>query len=289
MMYSNKMVAVIKVNGKILRERGDEVFLPFKSEYSILLKNLDTRKAVVTISIDGQDVLDGYHLVIDGNSQKEVTRFIKDGNLNCGPRFKFIEKTEKISEYRGDRCDDGIVRIEYQFEQSNPKYTSIIHEHHYYNYPSYNTWTSTTYGGLSGLSETKIGSGLTDNIVCPSVSAFACNASYSNNVGAATLNSVTLDNCSFDSTAVSKEISRSLNTDGITANGSESHQSFELTSTGILDPEKYVICLKLRGASNEIVVKNAITVKHKIICKQCGTKNSSRNKFCTECGNNLNW
>ena len=40
MMYNNKLVAAIKSNGKVLREFGEEVYIPFGSEYSILIKNL---------------------------------------------------------------------------------------------------------------------------------------------------------------------------------------------------------------------------------------------------------
>ena len=41
MMYHKKLVASIRTNGKILREFKDTVYLPFGSEYSILLKNLN--------------------------------------------------------------------------------------------------------------------------------------------------------------------------------------------------------------------------------------------------------
>ena len=38
MMYANKLVASLKANGKILREFKDNVYIPFGSEYSFLLK-----------------------------------------------------------------------------------------------------------------------------------------------------------------------------------------------------------------------------------------------------------
>lgn len=34
-----------------------------------------------------------------------------------GNRFKFIKKTQKIEEHRGNRAEDGIVEISYQFEK----------------------------------------------------------------------------------------------------------------------------------------------------------------------------
>ena len=66
MMYDNKFVAALKVNGKILREVKDIVFVKFGSEYSILLKNLNSVRALVNIQIDGQEVCPG-GLVLDAN------------------------------------------------------------------------------------------------------------------------------------------------------------------------------------------------------------------------------
>ena len=64
MMYNNKFVACLKSNGRVLREQDGTVFLNFGSEYSIYLKNLNTVRAEVTISIDGQDIMDGNSLVL---------------------------------------------------------------------------------------------------------------------------------------------------------------------------------------------------------------------------------
>ena len=41
MTYQEKLVAVVKCRGKILREHGEFVTIPFGEEYTILLKNLD--------------------------------------------------------------------------------------------------------------------------------------------------------------------------------------------------------------------------------------------------------
>ena len=115
-MYAQKMAAAIKVHGKTLRELNENVFLPIGSEYSIFLKNLNTVRASVKIEIDGQDVTEGVSLVIDPNESYEIERFIKNGNLQNGNRFKFIEQTAQVVKHRGSRIDDGIIRITYQFE-----------------------------------------------------------------------------------------------------------------------------------------------------------------------------
>jgi ribosomal protein L32 len=115
MVYNEKLVVSIKAGSRILREFKDVVYLPFGTEYSILIKNLNSESAVVSISVDGEDALAGEQLLIKSNKSHELKGFMSKGNVHH--RFKFIEKTDNISSYRGDRIDDGIVRVEYQFEK----------------------------------------------------------------------------------------------------------------------------------------------------------------------------
>ena len=95
MMYKENLVASIKVKGKILREFKDTVYIPFASEYTILLKNLNTVRAIVNVYIDGENAVPG-GLVIDPGRSVDLERWIKNGNLTEGNRFKFIERTAKI-------------------------------------------------------------------------------------------------------------------------------------------------------------------------------------------------
>jgi len=118
MVYAHGLAMAVKVDGKVLREVGGDVFLPFGSEYSVTLKNLSGRRAVVHVDIDGQRMTDG-GLVIDSGSSVDLERAI-GGNLMEGRRFKFIEKTEEIERHRGNRVDDGLVRVTYQFELPPP-------------------------------------------------------------------------------------------------------------------------------------------------------------------------
>lgn len=116
-MYDNRFVVALKHNGKVLREFGDIVYLPFGEEYSIYLKNLNNRRAQVSVSIDGSDVGDGSTFIINANSEMEIKRYIKNGNLTNGNAFKFIERTSAVEDHRGAKIDDGILRVEFWYEQ----------------------------------------------------------------------------------------------------------------------------------------------------------------------------
>lgn len=118
MVYNQKFVVVVKVNGSILRENSGEVFIPFNSEYSIMLKNLNSVKAVAKIHVDGVDTLDNHEIIIPANSSVEIEGFSK--NKLVTNKFKFIEKTQQIASHRGNRIDDGLIRVSFKFEESLP-------------------------------------------------------------------------------------------------------------------------------------------------------------------------
>ena len=119
MMYGNKLAAAIKVNGKVLREFKDTVYIPFGAEYAITIKNLHTTRAVVNVYIDGDNMVPG-GLVLNAGQSVDLERSIKNNNLTEGNKFKFIERTNSVENHRGIGVEDGLVRIEYQFEQPRP-------------------------------------------------------------------------------------------------------------------------------------------------------------------------
>ena len=118
MMYLQKLVAAVKVNGKVLRENDGTIYVPFNSEYSITIKNLESVKAVVSISIDGTNVTDNREIIVMPNSSVELEGFIK--NKKVANKFKFIERTSAISNYRGNKLEDGLIRISFKFEKKQP-------------------------------------------------------------------------------------------------------------------------------------------------------------------------
>jgi len=119
MMYSDGFVIAVKFNGKVLREsyqHGNRtVYLPYHSEYSLLLKNNKDVRALAQVEIDGMDVLSGKELVIDANSQTELERFMLDGNLNSGRRLKFVPLSDPAVQ-DPTSSDNGLIRVKFTEE-----------------------------------------------------------------------------------------------------------------------------------------------------------------------------
>ena len=124
MMFNKNFVAVLKSKGQIVRELSGNVFmLPFDNNYSILMKNQDTRRCVVTITIDGKSI--GSSLVMDGSSEMELERFVDTNN-----KFVFIKKDKDVIKQQGDHIDDGSIVINVKWEstrQRRPEFISSFH------------------------------------------------------------------------------------------------------------------------------------------------------------------
>ena len=270
MTYKDNLVVEVKCGGKIMRVKDEAVYLPYGSEYSLLLKNLDSRKASIKIHIDGQDVLDYSSLILKPNSTTELEGFLRGSDVSN--KFKFIQKTKQIQDHRGDKIDDGLIRVEFAFEKEKKLIRKIITEehHHTYHHWNYNNW-------FSGVSDVRYGSsGDVGNV------DITCNAGDPIAKGVASTpratNMVVTDSLGIESN------SQPLADEGITVKGSESDQSFRYGSIGALEPSK-VITIQLKGeTSSGASIQQPVTVKTKLQCSSCGTKSKSSYKFCPNCG-----
>lgn len=154
MMYSNRFIASVRVGGKILRENQGIVTLPFGSEYELLLKNMNSRRAMVKVTVDDVDITGGTRLIINPNDAISLERFIKDGNFSSGNKLKFIERTGGIEGHRGIKQEDGLLRFEFWAEQEAPQMiTNTIVRDHYvdrYHGPYYWPYQYLNYGPMLG-------------------------------------------------------------------------------------------------------------------------------------------
>lgn len=285
MMYQDKFVVAIKVGGKVLRETKDLVHLPFGSEFSVLVKNLNSRRAKFTLDIDGTNVLDGTEIIVNGNSEVEMKRFIRNGNMNEGNAFKFIERTAAIEDGpRGIKVDDGVVRVEFWFEKEKPEVRDVIHNHHH------------TYWGDRYYPYRKpfIGD------IYPTGATYSSNASSSNAAGtfADTLGGIARSAVKSKGMTSTRSLSdapveaqsavaQNTNDVGITVPGSKVEQKFQTVYGFESEIQSHVIILRLAGKTGEVQVAAPVTVKTTQKCSTCGHTNKANAKFCSACGTSL--
>lgn len=288
MVYSNNFVAVAKVNGKILRENQNTVAVPFGSEYSILLKNQNSVRAVANVWIDGVDVTDGNWVIVDAHGSVELERFIRNGNFNKGNKFKFIERTSQIEDHRGIGVDDGLVRVEYRFEV--PQTVQLN------NYPYYTIWNSNIgSGGIQAGSNvnytvsthtTPAGSILRSVESKSSASHATMSASLGDTIHAQAMNCcVTPDVGLAEPTMMFADATP--NEAGITVPGGVSHQKFTRGAWFPTEATSSVIVLKLVGKVQGVKVFEPYTVQVKPKCSTCGKLNKATHKHCDRCGTAL--
>ena len=118
MGYSKGFIASIIIKGKPQREfkYGDKrtVKVPFGSEYILRLKNKSKDPAIVEVTIDGTDVLNGSDLVLEAGQTIDLERFVDD--LDTGKKFKFISLEEGASSGEIDdpyREENGLIKVKF--------------------------------------------------------------------------------------------------------------------------------------------------------------------------------
>jgi hypothetical protein len=224
------------------------------------MKNLESRKALVNVSIDGDDVLKGRSLIMQPNSSIELERYID--SLDKGYRFKFIRKTEEIAKHRGDRIDDGLVRIEFRFEK--PKPVHIDYWYHWNYYPP--IWIYPNY------------------IPCTTADVVYTSTGQSQTLTSDDSHALASTSCYYSQAQI-----QNVNTnEGITVPGNDSYQKFYHGDIGSCEENSYVIILTLKGyTSSDVVIEKPLTVTDKLECPTCGKTSKSDKKFCSNCGTRL--
>lgn len=267
MMYSNKIAVALKsANGKILREFGETVYVPFGEEYSVFVKNLNNVRALISISIDGKDIGDGTKFIVESNSSLNIERFLKEGNMNAGNRLKFIERNAAVENHRGIGVEDGIVRVECWFEKIMPVYKPTP------------AWI---YGDDELFRNYKVGSSNDPNI-------YKSNVTYSTSeikTGGLKTRGISGSSMTLNSVGT---IQSSVNDAGITVEGSISKQQFTTGAWFPTESTSHVIVLKMLGqTADNTKVKTAVTTRAKPTCKTCGRLNKNSASFCSHCGTAL--
>ena len=173
MMHSNKFVAAIQdaKTKKTFSEYDHNgntslVYLPNGTEYELYFKNLDPlRKAGVSVKIDGVDVTNGY-VIVSPCDVLSLERFIGKNEFSSdkGNRFKYIQKTGRIVEHRGNHPSDGLIEIDFKFEAPRLSY-SIDNNQHIASFISNGSFTMsgsmTTKSATRGIDSQPLDKGIT--------------------------------------------------------------------------------------------------------------------------------
>lgn len=290
----SKFIAVVTHNGKILRDfKNDEdnyqIKLPFGEEYGLRFKNMNTTRVAVSVSVDGQDALDGSRIVIEPNSSHDLEGFMKGSSVKN--KFKFIEKTDKIKEHRGENIDDGMIRVEYQFEKQPANIEKTIikeiekirgHEKPWRSpIEPYDPWHPSRHHPTWDYTKRSVSDSNKNDSVNPNQTSGILR-------GTTNSDSFTTQNLSYSASLSS--MPEPDNEKGITVKGSQTNIQYKNAYLKEMEEQKHVMILNITGYKEdkkEGKIIKAVTTKQKIECETCGLKNKSSNKFCSECGTSL--
>ena len=273
-MYQNGFVVAVKINGKTVEEKDNGIIIPFNSEYSLMLKNRNDRKAVARIYIDGKEVTEKGRLIIEANSSINVERFID--NTEVGKKFKFVKLSDNRVSDKGD-SEKGFIEVRFQLVK--PVLNNfIVHEEHVYKtvphflenlpyikpiYVDFPIGTVTF--GNSNLGNANMFPTLTSSVNTASFGNFSCDTS------APTV---------YKSSEARIEDNKLIEEKGATIKGSNSSQKFCYSYVGELESTETVMRFQISGSSDDKLKNEYI----KLHCTNCGKAFSTSDNFCSSCG-----
>jgi hypothetical protein len=134
-MYNNDFVLAIKLNNQklFLEERKDHsIAVPFGAEYSLRLKNKNSRRALVKIFIDGENV-SGNGYIVDRQSHIDIKRFAE---VEKAFKVAALDSSDAIENGKNGPNDDrgkGVIEAHFYLEKERPVPPVVI-DHHYHHY-----------------------------------------------------------------------------------------------------------------------------------------------------------
>src|SRR5271170_4418517 len=88
------IVSILNNKNQVVREEAGDFSrvarVDFDSEYKIRIQNKTNRRAYARVEIDGMEVSPGRRFVMGPKEVVDLERFILDGDLSTGKRFKFM-------------------------------------------------------------------------------------------------------------------------------------------------------------------------------------------------------
>jgi hypothetical protein len=302
MVYSNRFVLSVLLNGNILQERKDGVVpVPMYqggTEYGLRFRNRHGCRAVVKFTIDGEDASGG-GFVVPANGHVDIFRYHhKDA------KFKFVslDSTEAADFGKSDNLDGGkgVIEARFYLEKQPPKVQYVPQPYpvpypvpqpypvrpgpHYWRYPEpkWYCWDSTLtklscgYHNPRGMTGAENAAPTTGKGIFHTVGGDyvpGCDFTASCPVG-----NVSLGNTI---SAMQVQPPRNDTVEGCTVEGAASGQNFHTTYIDLED-DFALLKVVLRGVKAEQAESLITEITH---CTQCGAKRGRKtDKFCGACG-----
>lgn len=299
MVYSNRFVMCVLVNGTPLKELHDgSVLIPYGTEYSLRFRNKNDRRAVVKFSIDGEDV-SGPGFVVPANGFVDIHRY-----ADKDQQFKavFQESADAVDYGKNGPDPDnqmGVIVADFYFEKKALP-VKEVHHHHHYPQPSqpYPVWPTRPnypyprkpdypypphWGGsvsLGGSGASSAGGGFVGGFSTTAGTKGTLHADMSASVSSTASNDPPVIESAQAHVAQVEELPEQGKI--CTVPGSASGQKFQSTYIDT-ETESTRLKLVLRGTKKEIQV--APVSQEASYCVNCGSKKSRKSdKFCGQCG-----
>lgn len=275
MVYSSNFVLTVVVGGHIQKEKANGVVeIPFGSEYTLRLRNKNDRRAVVKISIDGENVSGGGYVI----PAKQVIEIKRHWDKDCA--FKFVDLDSEEAHDAGKNGPNpdkqkGVVEAKFHLEKKVVNPVEVHHYHHHYDQQWSDLWPWFGHGPYGPPYKPMIPT--SKGVMRSTNPEVTCSAQPDAEVRTSGFN---MNQGGFMSFAPTQ--------DGCTVEGELTGQQF---STTFVDYEsEFVVCkLFLQGYHvSQSDVGSIGTTDAKTYCTNCGAKRpAKKQRFCGNCGSRL--
>ncbi len=265
-MHTNKVSLAILVDDKPLYEKEGKVFIPYGSNYKVLIKNNNPFDIIANIALDMNFSNDSF--LIKAKSKRTIKGFSYDDDFYG---FRFVEKTKEIEKNRMNSLLNGTISISL-FENKPDDLLAL------------------RFGGRNPFETTKI------NPQNPLVPMFPEPTNLPNPFNFdkndvdfyGSTNNIREDFIT-DGVSINDVI---LNSDSLSVGKSKGANVFGAPVDETANVEQYSninllgsVCYTLFGEdsdSNKII--KPIFAKDNIECTACGSKSKPNDKYCSKCG-----
>lgn len=300
-MYRDSYALALMVDGKIQKEADDgTVLIPFGSEYALRLKNKLRKRAVTDVFIDGRKAAEG--IVIPANGTVDLERFVENGQLSEGKKFKLVRVDDTRVEQPND-SENGIIEVNFYPEKDVPVIEkTVIHEyrHDCWNYHNHfvghcSGCCSNNYCGICHpwkYTSGPVWMSSSGNVTLTmNAGDFTSGVVSGGSVGQGiTSNSVDLGAIVKTSSLDSKSMQASVHVNNVMPmNASMNVGEAAATVQGSLSSQKFTTVYFDVDRSNPVTLRLKAKGLAKLLdaCTQCGYKRKKDDKYCKNDGTQL--